>query len=59
MTDSPAVNSYLDGVELTFGASRETEIHINLVPEPMSLMMLGCLGAGMVGARRLRRRKKA
>lgn len=27
------------------------------VPEPMSMVMLGCLGAGMFGARKLRRRK--
>ena len=27
------------------------------VPEPMSMVMLGCLGAGMLGARRVRRKK--
>jgi len=26
-------------------------------PEPLSMVMLGCLGAGMMGARKLRRRK--
>ena len=29
------------------------------VPEPMSMVMLGCLGAGMLGARRVTRRKKS
>jgi hypothetical protein len=27
------------------------------VPEPFSMMMLGCLGAGMLGARKLRRKQ--
>jgi hypothetical protein len=29
------------------------------VPEPLSMVMLGCLGAGMLGARKIRRRKTA
>jgi len=31
---------------------------LTVVPEPMSMVMLGCLGAGMFVARRMRRRKK-
>lgn len=31
--------------------------HIAMVPEPMSMAMLGCLGAGMLGARKLKRKK--
>jgi len=31
---------------------------LNAVPEPMSMVMLGCLGAGMIGARGLKRRNK-
>jgi hypothetical protein len=33
-------------------------LYFNAVPEPMSMVMLGCLGAGMLGARRLTRKKK-
>ncbi len=29
----------------------------NPVPEPLSMLMLGCVGAGMLGARRLRRKQ--
>jgi hypothetical protein len=30
---------------------------VNAVPEPISMVMLGCLGAGMAAARKLRRKK--
>jgi len=40
----------------TFSANDEDE-GPPPVPEPVSMVMLGCLGAGMMGARRLRRRK--
>jgi hypothetical protein len=29
------------------------------VPEPVTMVMLGCLGAGMLGSRKLSQRKKA
>ncbi|MBI5093373.1 MAG: hypothetical protein HZB26_13155 [Candidatus Hydrogenedentes bacterium] len=32
---------------------------LQAVPEPMTMMMLGCIGAGMAAARKLRRKNKA
>jgi hypothetical protein len=33
------------------------EFKLEIVPEPISMVMLGCLGAGMAVARKLRRKK--
>lgn len=53
-TDGPASYSYLDGVRVNF--SNRSDIELDLVPEPISMVMLGCLGGGMALARKLRRK---
>jgi len=38
------------------GSYQEVDLTLDVVPEPISMVMLGCLGAGMAAARRLRRK---
>ncbi len=56
-TNSPPSDAYIDGIMLTAGNGRVAH-EMDLVPEPMSMIMLGSLGAGMFASRRMRRRKK-
>jgi len=52
----------IQAVQLTYdsGVSQDyriiTALEVDKVPEPLSMVMLGCLGAGMAAARKLRRK---
>jgi len=46
------------GFDVVIGPGSGLQVTLTPAPEPMSMMMLGTLGAGMFAARRMRRRKK-
>ena len=60
--DSEGSGSIAFGVYDVLGGTFSSQLLIDNVvatpvPEPFSMMMLGCLGAGMLGARKLRRKQ--
>ena len=58
MTDSPAGDSYLDGVEMTLMNGDNANLNLAVVPEPISSTLF-LVGAATLGFRRFRKTNKA
>ena len=58
MTDSPPSYSYLDGVKLTLDSEDTATMNLEAVPEPVSIVIWGLLGAGCAGGAMASRRRR-